>query len=139
MAGVVRRHRRWHGSPAAAAAALFAKALSESVGESRLRVLMANQGLPTPELQVEIRGADGRLIGRVDFLLEGVLVVEFDGAMKYGDGADAVLAEKWREDRLRELGYGVLRISWADLDHPQETAARIWRALRRHAAESGNR
>ncbi|MEV0795311.1 hypothetical protein [Kribbella sp. NPDC050459] len=139
LAGVVRRHRRWHGSPAAAAAALFANALSESVGESRLRVLMANQGLPPPELQVEIRGADGRLIGRVDFLLAGVLVIEFDGALKYGNTADAVLAEKWREDRLREHGYGVFRVGWADLDHPRDTAARIWQALKRHAAVSGNR
>jgi very-short-patch-repair endonuclease len=129
LVAVVRRHRHWRGLPAAKAAVQFADGLSESVGESRLRVLMANHGLPTPELQVEIRDASGRFIGRVDFLLAGRLVVEFDGAMKYGAGADAVLAEKWREDRLRECGYGVIRISWADLDRPYETAARIRRAL----------
>lgn len=129
LVSVVQRHRHWRGLPAARAAVQFADGLSESVGESRLRVLMANHGLPTPELQVEIRDESGRLIGRVDFLLAGTLVVEFDGALKYGAGADAVLAEKWREDRLRERGYGVIRISWADLDHPHETAARIRRAL----------
>lgn len=138
LADVVQRHRRWHGSPAARAAVQFANGLSESVGESRFRVLMANHGLPTPELQVEIRDHAGRLIGRVDFLLGGVLVIEFDGAMKYGDTADAVLAEKWREDRLREQGYGVLRFGWPDLDRPRDTADRIWRAWRRHAAGSGN-
>jgi very-short-patch-repair endonuclease len=139
LADVVRRHTRWHGSPAARAAAQFADGLSESVGESRLRVLIANHGLPIPELQVEIRDAAGRLIGRVDFLLAGVLVIEFDGAMKYGDTADAVLAEKWREDRLREQGYGVLRLNWSDLDHPSDTAARIWQALARYTPGSGNK
>ncbi|TDW18471.1 hypothetical protein EV650_5059 [Kribbella kalugense] len=139
LAAVVRRHRRWHGSPAAHAAVQFANGLSESVGESRLRVLMANHGLPAPELQVEIRDQAGRLIGRVDFLLLGVLVIEFDGAMKYGDNADAVLAEKWREDRLRERGYGVLRFGWADLNRPHATAARVWEAIARYAPGSGNR
>jgi hypothetical protein len=133
LAAVVLRHQRWHGSPAARAAAQFANGLSESVGESRLRVLMANHGLPVPELQVEIRDDDGRLIARVDFLLLGVLVIEFDGALKYADGADAVLAEKWREDRLRERGYGVLRFGWADLNQPHQTAARIWQGIARHA------
>ena len=119
------RHRFWTGSPAALAAARFADGLSESVGESRLRVLMANHGLPVPTLQVEIRDADGRLVGRVDFLLFGRVVVEFDGALKYGEAADAVLAEKWREDRLRACGYRVVRVSWADLDQPRATADRI--------------
>jgi hypothetical protein len=123
------RHRHWRGSPAARSAVRFADGLSESVGESRLRVLMDNHRLPTPELQVEIRADDGRLIGRVDFLLLGELIVEFDGAHKYGNSADSILAEKWREDRLRERGYRVARVSWSDLDHPRSTAARLHRAL----------
>ncbi len=122
------RHRYWLGSPAARAAARFADSLSESVGESRLRVLMANYGLPTPTLQAEVRDRSGRLVGRVDFLLSGRLIVEFDGALKYGDSGDAVLREKRREDRLRECGYRVLRTSWADLDQPHATADRIRRA-----------
>ncbi len=122
------RHSVWHGSPAARAAARFANGLSESVGESRLRVLMANHGLPEPELQVEIRDASGRLIARVDILLERVCVVEFDGAMKYGN-ADDLVAEKWREDDLRSRGYQVVRVSWSDLDHPLTTANRIRQGL----------
>jgi len=123
------RHMYWSGSPAARAAARFADGLCESVGESRLRVLMANHGLPTPTLQAEIRDPTGLLVGRVDFLLAGRLIVEFDGAEKYGGTASAVLAEKWREDRLRDCGYRVVRTSWADLDQPGATAARIRRAL----------
>ena len=119
------RHKFWNGSPAARAAARFADGLSESVGESRLRVLMANAGLPAPALQVEIHDQYHRLIGRVDFLLLERLIVEFDGAQKYGGNADVVLAEKWREDRLRACGYRVVRTGWSDLDRPRATAQRI--------------
>jgi hypothetical protein len=123
------RHHFWPGSPAAREAARFADGLSESVGESRLRLLMANHGIPAPVLQAEIRDEDGRLIGRVDFLVAGRLIVEFDGAQKYGGMGDVVLAEKWREDRLRACGYRVIRVSWADLDHPHALADRIRAAI----------
>jgi hypothetical protein len=123
------RRLHWRGSPAARSAARFADGLSESVGESRLRVLMDNHGLPRPALQVEIRDETGRLIGRVDFLLGEILIVEFDGALKYGSTADAVLAEKWREDRLRERGYGFARVGWQDFDRPAALAARLQRRL----------
>ena len=123
------RHRHWHGSRAARTAARFADGLSESVGESRLRVLMADHQLPAPKLQVEIRDDDGLLIGRVDFLILDDLIVEFDGAQKYGHSSQAVVAEKWREDRLRERGYRVVRVSWPDLDQPGTTAARLRRQL----------
>ena len=119
----------WPGSPKARAAARFADGRSESVGESRLRVLMANHGLPEPELQVEISDQSGRFVGRVDILLLRWLIVEFDGDQKYaGDPANAVLAEKRRENRLRELGYSVIRIDWTDLDNPRATAVRLHRA-----------
>ncbi len=130
-------HQFWPGSPGARSAARFANGLSESVGESRLRVLMANHGLPAPELQVEIREPDGRLIGRVDALLARILVVEFDGTTKYGDG-EVVIGEKWREDRLRARGYQVARISWSDLDRPHVTAHRLWQALERTSAPGGS-
>ncbi|WP_432945316.1 hypothetical protein ACQPXM_05240 [Kribbella sp. CA-253562] len=124
------RFRHWAGSPAARAAVRFADPLSESVGESRLRVLMANHGLPDPRLQVEIRDDDGQLAGRVDFLLGRRLIVEFDGAQKYAVRAsDALMAEKWREDRLRELGYSFVRVGWSDLDRPEQVVHRLWRAL----------
>ncbi|MGW6279418.1 type IV toxin-antitoxin system AbiEi family antitoxin domain-containing protein [Kribbella sp. NPDC055071] len=129
LVGAADRQLYRSGSSAARAAARFADRLSESVGESRLRVLMANQHLPPPTLQAEIRDDDGRLIGRVDFLLCDRLIVEFDGVQKYGEAQSAVLAEKWREDRLRARGYGVVRTGWADLDRPEATAARIRAAL----------
>ncbi|WP_132299301.1 type IV toxin-antitoxin system AbiEi family antitoxin domain-containing protein [Kribbella sp. VKM Ac-2568] len=120
-------------------AASFGDARSESVGESRLRVLLADLGLPAPVLQAEIRDVGGRLVARVDFLLEhwGV-IVEFDGALKYaGVGAEVLIAEKAREDELRDLGYEVVRAVWADLAQPVELVARIRRAIARSLHRRG--
>lgn len=113
-----------------------ADALAESPGESRCRLLFAAQRLPAPEPQAPIADAAGVLVGRVDFLFrEQRTIVEFDGRMKYGLGpgspADDLFAEKLREDRLRELGYEVVRITWADLADPVRTAARIRAAFAR--------
>jgi putative AbiEi antitoxin of type IV toxin-antitoxin system len=125
--------RRRPGASTAVKAVGFADAGAESPGESRLRVLLADQGLPTPVLQAELLEPAGTFVARVDFLFpDERVVVEFDGETKYGDRpADAVIAEKWREDRIRELGYIVVRISWSDLAHPKRTAERIRRAIDR--------
>ncbi|MGZ0151628.1 type IV toxin-antitoxin system AbiEi family antitoxin domain-containing protein [Kribbella sp. WER1] len=121
-----------NGGPRIRAVLDFADPLSESVGETRLRVLLHNEGLPAPALQAEFADADG-FVGRVDFWFpEYNTVVEFDGLTKYGDGSPEVLVrEKLREDRLRALGLEVVRITWADLEHPARTAMRIRQAFDR--------
>lgn len=108
---------------------------AESPGESRTRLVLAALGLPV-ESQVPLCDDQGELVGRVDFLVAGRVVVEFDGAVKYsGDGGvEALLAEKRREDQLRELGYAVVRLTWDDLAHPQRVLARVRAALLRQAA-----
>lgn len=131
--------RTWPGAIAAGRVVSFADGRSESVGESRARVLFARQGLPEPVLQREFSEDDGELIGRVDFLFaDEWTIVEFDGLVKYGRSGDmaanAVVEEKLREDRLRELGYEVVRLVWADLAHPERTAARIRAAFARSRA-----
>jgi hypothetical protein len=122
----------WPGSATARAALAFADERSESVGESRLRVLLYNQGLPTPLLQVEFRDSDG-FVARVDFYFpDHGIVIEFDGLLKYAGGSQKVLIqEKLREDRLRALGLEVVRITWADLTRPTDVAARVRRAFAR--------
>jgi very-short-patch-repair endonuclease len=107
----------------------------ESVGESRTRLVLRALGLPF-ESQVDIRDARGVLVGRVDFLVARRLVVEFDGMVKYGgeDGLAALVAEKQREDRIRELGYAVIRLTWDELTEPQLLLERIRAALARPAA-----
>ncbi|MFC7446451.1 type IV toxin-antitoxin system AbiEi family antitoxin domain-containing protein [Rhodococcus daqingensis] len=89
---------------------------SESVGESRSRVLMIREQLPVPNCQPNLYTADGAHLGRVDFLFEELGVVgEFDGLVKYGrlvpEGqtpADVLWAEKQREDALRAAGWQVV-------------------------------
>lgn len=108
----------------------WADAASESVGETRTRLMLLDQGFEVRS-QVDISDEGGSLVGRVDFLVGGRVVVEFDGAVKY-DGADgraALVAEKRREDALRALGYAVVRLGWADLERPAQAVARIRRAL----------
>ncbi len=69
---------------------------------------------------------------RVDFLVTGTnVIVEFDGKVKYASGdGDVLWKEKRREDRLRRLGYVVVRLTWADLERPGAVAAAVRRALR---------
>lgn len=102
----------------------------ESVGETRTRVLLKALGLD-PQSQVVIADDHGSFLGRVDFLVAGRVVVEFDGMVKYGgaQGTAALVAEKAREDALRAAGYLVVRVVWSDLDHPEEVARRIRRAV----------
>jgi hypothetical protein len=110
---------------------------SESVGESRSRALLLQLGLPLPDLQVEVRRADGTFIGRSDFCWEERrLLGEFDGLVKYGRllrpgqvPADAVVREKLREDAMRDEGWGMTRWIWRELDSPTAFARRIQRRL----------
>jgi hypothetical protein len=122
----------WPGGPTIRSALAFADPLAESVGESRLRVLMRNEGLPEPVLQAVFEDDDG-FIGRVDFYFpDQNTVVEFDGLVKYPDGSrEALIREKVREDRLRALGLEIVRITWADLAQPARTAMRIRQAFDR--------
>lgn len=121
-------------SPRADVVLEHATGLSGSGGETRCRWVMHTVGLPTPELQVPMRDGAGALVGVVDFLFrQQRTIVEFDGALKYDDRGDLV-AEKHREDRLRELGYEVVRLSWSDLAHPDRVHAKVRAAFARAAA-----
>src|SRR6478735_8849594 len=112
---------------------------SESVGESFSRVRFWQWGVPTPVLQLEVRDSLGRFIGRGDFgWPEFGTIGEFDGKIKYGlllkpgqSAEDVLLAEKRREERIRELGWQVVRWGWADLRNRAELVARLEAAFRR--------
>jgi hypothetical protein len=117
----------------------FVDGRSESVGESRSRIVLCRVGLPPGCLQFEVRDIDGRVVARTDFGWERERTVgEFDGRIKYGrlrrpgeDPEDAVFREKVREDRIRDLGFEVVRWTWSDLDQPQLLANRLRRAFSR--------
>ena len=109
---------------------------SESVAETRSRLIFADYGIPEPELQVRIDDHDGNRVARVDFLWREYGVIgECDGFGKYFDGVDMtetrrrLAAEKDRDAALIGLGYRVFHWRWADLDNPQLLAERILRVL----------
>jgi hypothetical protein len=123
---------RWPGISQARDVADFASPSAESVLESCARVSFRDQGLPPPELQVNIVGHDGHFIARVDFLWRSFsTVAEADGLLKY-DGRDAAIAELKRDRLLREAGYEVVHFTWKELfAEPARVAARIRAAFTR--------
>lgn len=107
----------------------FADARAGSAGESLSRVGIFRLGFEMPELQVRHHHPHGYY--EVDFewparpqRARGI--GEFDGRLKYldvsyGDGRDAaeiVLAEKVREDFLRDEGSGFARWGWREARRP---------------------
>jgi very-short-patch-repair endonuclease/predicted transcriptional regulator of viral defense system len=111
----------------------MADARAESVGESRLRWVLAASGSLCPDLQVPVRTADRWRWVDLGWREERV-AVEFDGRVKYGtDGraaADALFQEKRRQHAIEDEGWTVLRVTWPDLDRPVEVVQRVRRALR---------
>lgn len=139
LAAGLNRARGRRGVAAARRVARFLDGRSESPGESLSRVLFHRMGLPPPTLQYDVFDDAGFLVGRSDFCWETERTLgEFDGKVKYGplvkpgeSSADVLYREKRREDALRDLGWQVVRWSWADLRHEQELAERLSRAFRR--------
>jgi hypothetical protein len=114
----------------------FAEGRSESPGESRSRVRMRLSGLPAPELQMPIPTRLG--VYYADFGWPRYRAVgEFDGLVKYGrllrpghDAGEAVVAEKRREDAIRDEDWRVARWTWSELEPFDVVARRIERSFR---------
>lgn len=148
----------------------LADGLAESPGETRLRLLLMKLGIMFLA-QHWVCTDSGNYFRVDFYLPELGVVLEYDGTVKYGDGSSrpawntsgpdqdrgrsragrsqdavsagrqALVAEKAREDELRLTGFGVGRITAADLTGPRVEAviknARRQaqpRALRRPAA-----
>jgi len=127
---------RWPGVRAARDALAFADARSESVLETRSRLLMRQWGLPEPDLQVRIGNEWGGFVARVDFYWNEFGVVgEADGALKY-DGTDPapLHEEKKRQEKLdQDLELPVVRWGNADLRDFGPIAARLRRRFTQRA------
>lgn len=97
--------------------------LTESPGESILRVVAAQAGIAM-EPQFKVYDGD-ELFARTDFRIIGSrALVEFDGKLKYG-GPENLWKEKQREDRIRRLRFGVERVIWQDFDTPRALLHRL--------------
>jgi ribosomal protein L18 len=117
-----------------------------SVGEGRTYYLIFKQGLPRPEPQFEIRDPTRAVVAVVDFAWpEYGVFLEFDGKIKYQEllregesPTDVVLREKKRQELIERLtGWRCIRITWADLYHPERTAQLIREALFGNTAQAG--
>lgn len=107
-------------------AAAFASGLSDSVGESRSRVVIHVLGFPQPELQARFRLSSGHDAYTDFFWPDYDHIGEFDGVGKYRDPEllrgrtpeEVLLAEKDREDDLRRQVRAFSRWRSAALRHP---------------------
>ncbi|AYY11645.1 hypothetical protein EF847_01795 [Actinobacteria bacterium YIM 96077] len=132
------RMRTWSGARGAGRVVEFADGNAESVGESRARVQFERIGLPRPRLQYVIQAPNGETF-RPDFYFEAEHTLgEFDGRSKYfaylgpgEDPAEVVWREKRREDMLRDMGYGVARLVWKDLNDDATVRERFRAAFER--------
>lgn len=123
-------HNFGSGVNSARLVAVLADARIESAGESRARWVMRSCGLPEPVPQVLIRSGFG-FAARVDFLFaDQHTIVEFDGMLKYQTPED-LREEKVREDRLRSMGYEVVRLTWEVLRRPDRVRQLILAAFAR--------
>lgn len=131
LAAAVTLVATWPRSGRAKAMLALVDGCSESPGESRCRVELLTHGIEVTS-QFEVRDSGGRLVGRADFRVDGTnVLVEFDGRVKYDSGDPAVLwQEKKREDRMRALGWVLVRVTWADLERPGAVVAKVRRAIR---------
>lgn len=119
-----------HGNNSVELALQHLSPLRETALESLSFGHFVSWGIPLPQMQVVIHDEDG-FAGRVDFVWEDLRVIgEADGVGKY-QSRGALIAEKRREDRLRRLGYVIVRWTWDELvNEPWVVLERIARALR---------
>lgn len=143
LLAVLERHRGWPGVRQAERLIAFADPRAESPAESVARLILAELGFPPPDLQVDLFDARGLWIARVDMVFQGQrTVIEIDGKVKYTDRnvdpAKVLWDEKLREDRLREAGWQVIRLTWAHLKGSrEELRARVLRAFAMSARATG--
>ncbi|NHC15389.1 type IV toxin-antitoxin system AbiEi family antitoxin domain-containing protein [Motilibacter deserti] len=137
VAAVLEWMQRWPGTAAARRTLDSADPRSESPGESLGRVRIVELGYAV-DLQVRVSGLSGRVY-RVDFVIDGIVIGEFDGKAKYTDPAmlrgrdpSAVLvAEKLRQEDLEDAGWPVVRFGWRDAHDPATLRRKIDAALAR--------
>jgi very-short-patch-repair endonuclease len=119
---------RMRGRRQAEAVVEFADGLAESPLESIARIVFRDLNLPPPSLQIEIKGQQSELIGRVDFLWrKHRTIAEVDGLIKYSDPYRA-RDQLRRDQKLRSAGYEVVHFDWHDITGDSAAVGRVIRA-----------
>ncbi|MFE4198312.1 type IV toxin-antitoxin system AbiEi family antitoxin domain-containing protein [Paenarthrobacter sp. NPDC056912] len=112
-------------------------ARSESVGETRTRVLLGRLGIHDAVLQLDVDTPLGRYRGDFGWMDRRV-ILEFDGRTKYFDYApteEVIFNERRREKALMDSGWEVVRIGWEHLGRPWDVERKVKAALERRPYE----
>lgn len=115
---------RAFGRPQARRVVALTDPASGSVFESITRVLFVESGLPNPVTQLDVRGRDGRWIGRVDFAWPAAgLIVECDG-FEFHSSVAAFERDRRRWAELTRAGWRVVPVTWRQVvDDPRWVVA----------------
>lgn len=102
---------------------------AESPGESRLRLLLADAGLPVPLLNHELRDASGTFVARIDLAYPHARI-----ALEYEGDIHRVDRRTWQKDirrreRVEDLGWRMIRVTADDLRAPAELTLRVRRLI----------
>ncbi|MFI5837043.1 type IV toxin-antitoxin system AbiEi family antitoxin domain-containing protein [Micromonospora sp. NPDC051300] len=95
-----------------------ANGAAQSPLETRTRLRCADGGVPPDALQVEVRDADGHLLGVGDMGWRAARVIaEADGRDPHS-APGALFEDRRRQNRLANAGWTVLRFTWSDTLRP---------------------
>ncbi len=127
LRGWIASHRGFPGVTRPRRALELAESGTESVMETRLRLLLVMAGLPRPRVQVSLRDEGGHFLGRPDFYYPSHrLALEYDGA----GHRERLAADNRRQNRLVDAGYRLLRFTAFDvLSAPNSVVTLVTRAL----------
>jgi very-short-patch-repair endonuclease len=105
----------------------LAEPATESVMETRLRLLLVMARLPRPQAQVPLYDQGGHFLGRPDFYYPHQrLALEYDGS----GHRENLTGDNRRQNRLVDAGYRLLRFTAADvLSAPDSIVTLVSRAL----------
>lgn len=96
---------------------------AESPGESELRRILLAAGFPLPDLQHRVVAENNEYF--LDLAWPDIMLdVEFDGALKYA-GDDVVFQEGIRQDRLKRIGWRVVRFKTPALREPDSVVRQV--------------
>ncbi|HEY3084423.1 MAG TPA: DUF559 domain-containing protein [Candidatus Dormibacteraeota bacterium] len=122
-------HPGYHGVRQLRQAVELADPAAESPMETRLRLLLVTNGLPTPLVQASLYDDSGMFLARPDLYYPcGNLAIEYDGATH----RTTLAADNRRQNRLLEAGYRLLRFTAGDIVRtPAAVVGQVERALAR--------
>ncbi|WP_130864710.1 type IV toxin-antitoxin system AbiEi family antitoxin domain-containing protein [Acidipropionibacterium timonense] len=129
MSDLVERGARRRGNAKAKSVLATADGRSRGAASSMMRVLLVRHGCPPPDLDAALTDAQGRPVGRFDFLWSREHVV--------GQVDDTTTGEPGRIARVRSCGFELVRFGSRDIERPEAAAARTLRCLARGRARWG--